>query len=92
MYDFYWCVRYEHWLLCWSVGSASSLHPSDELYLKKINKTFIDEVRKSTPRAPQVLQPIIIQIQNERTPMQFLTASIVTEYFYRATVKESKKD
>ena len=71
---------------------ASSLHLSDELYLKKINRTFIDDVRRSTPQTPQVLQPIIIQKQNERTPRQLLTTSDVPDYLYRAIVKQSRKD
>ena len=71
---------------------ASSLHLSDELYLKKINRTFIDDVRRSTPQTTQVLQPIIIQKQNERTPRQLLTTSDVPDYLYRAIVKQSRKD
>ena len=74
---------------------ASSLHLSDELCLKKINRSFVEEVRKSMPATPRVLQPIVIQNNNERTPRprrQLLTTNDVPDYLYKAIVRESRKD
>ena len=47
------------------------------------------------PATPRVLQPIVIQNNNERTPRprrQLLTTNDVPDYLYEAIVRESRKD
>ena len=83
---------------CWYIhnrGCASSLHLSAELCLNKIYRSFVEEVRKSKPATPRVLQPIVTKNNNERRPRprrQLLTTIDVPDYLYEAIVRESRKD